>query len=70
MHDGERKAGGDGGVHSVAAGTQDVNARARSRFVHADHDGMPRVHRAHGRGRGKLKTGEEGRQRKKAGKLS
>ena len=51
MDDGEREAGGDGGIDSVAAGAQHLDAGARGEFVDAGDDGVPGVRRAQRRGR-------------------
>ena len=51
MDDGEREAGGDGGIDGVATGAQHLDAGARGKFVDADDDGVRSVRGAQRRGR-------------------
>jgi hypothetical protein len=50
MHDGEREAGGDGGIDRIAARAQHLNAGARGELVDAGHDSVRSVRRAQRRG--------------------
>ena len=51
MDNGKREAGGDGGIDSVAAGAQHLDAGARGEFVDAGDDGVRSVRGAQRRGR-------------------
>jgi hypothetical protein len=43
MDDGEREAGGDGGIDGIASGAQHLNTGLRSELVNAGDDGVRSV---------------------------
>ncbi len=51
MDDGEREAGGDGGIDGVASGAQHFDAGARGEFVDAGDHGVRSVRGTQRRGR-------------------
>ena len=51
MDDGEREAGGDGGIDGIATRAQHLDAGARGELVDAGDDGVRSVRRAQRRGR-------------------
>ena len=51
MNDGEREAGGDGGIDGIASGLQHLNPGARGKLVNAGDDGVRSVRGTQRRGR-------------------